>query len=442
VPANTGRTAPSHASLWAGTDYGWWLGADTANALSTGIADFAIPLITLSVTGSATLGALSETILIGIQSVLTIPGGVIQDRYDRKTLMLLWGISGVILFACATAADIAGALNWAMLVLLVVLLGIRAGLLGGTSNAMLRGIVADEQLPRAMSLNSARDSTVTLIGGPISGFLMALGRAMPLAAGALMNFFGTLVTLGIHRYWRRDSAGENAPACAATSSASSENTDPRPTLRDALGGLWWLLKNRFQRRLMIISAVTTAAGNSFLLITTMQISAGGSNTISAGFINSAAAIGMLLGALVASRLISAVPNGLIIVTMFVTMGAGFVGAALVPTLWLKALFVLLSLTVLPAGSAAIGGFSNVLVSKDKLGRVGAGTTLLQYGAYAALAAVSGWAMQQWGYTLVCLALAGLIALSALAAITMRSLVTMPVPSQWAAHIERWNLERF
>ena len=63
--------------------------------------------------------------------------------------------------------------------------------------------------------------------------------------------------------------------------------------------------------------------------------------------------------------------------MFALLAAGFTGAALVPSMVGKAIFVACSVLALPAGNAVLGGLSNTLVGKDKLGRVGAGSMVLQ-----------------------------------------------------------------
>lgn len=84
-------------------------------------------------------------------------GGVVQDKYDRKTYDCVWPdwfrtvrhmrgprMGGI--------THIPGADGTA------ICLGIRSGLLGTTSNTMLRGIVPDQLLPKASSLNDGRDA--------------------------------------------------------------------------------------------------------------------------------------------------------------------------------------------------------------------------------------------------------------------------------------------
>lgn len=461
----------SDTELWRGTDYGWWLAADTSGAVGASLIAFAVPLMMLATTGSSAAATTTESICVVVQAVLGLAGGVIQDRYDRRTLMLIWGASGVALSAVAAAAvmlfgnapktnghGVNGANAPAFggpyahvlpiaLLCIVVLFSVRDGLLENTSNAMLRGVVPDEQLPHAMALNDARDSTVTLAGGPLGGLLMTVGHAMPFLTSAVLSVLSMVSAWRIRRYWKRatvDDSGHSGNADDAADDAIdvSGAITAAPRWRDALDGMIWLLRDRFQRHLIIAATMVTGASNAFLLLTALDISQGGSQLISAGFINAASAVGMLLGALMASQLVNRVPGGVLVGVMFVLLAVGFTGAALVPSMVGKAIFVACSVLALPAGNAVLGGLSNTLVGKDKLGRVGAGSMVLQYGAYGVAVALAGWGMQTIGYGPTCLILATVLVAAAAYALTMRSLITLPTPDRWAEHIQRWSIAQF
>lgn len=461
----------SDTELWRGTDYGWWLAADTSGAVGASLIAFAVPLMMLATTGSSAAATTTESICVVVQVVLGLAGGVIQDRYDRRTLMLIWGASGVALSAVAAAAvmlfgnapktnghGVNGANAPAFggpyahvlpiaLLCIVVLFSVRDGLLENTSNAMLRGVVPDEQLPHAMALNDARDSTVTLAGGPLGGLLMTVGHAVPFLTSAVLSVLGMVSAWRIRRYWKRatvDDSGHSGNADDAADDAIdvSGAITAAPRWRDALDGMIWLLRDRFQRHLIIAATMVTGASNAFLLLTALDISQGGSQLISAGFINAASAVGMLLGALMASQLVNRVPGGVLVGVMFALLAAGFTGAALVPSMVGKAIFVACSVLALPAGNAVLGGLSNTLVGKDKLGRVGAGSMVLQYGAYGVAVALAGWGMQTIGYGPTCLILATVLVAAAAYALTMRSLITLPTPDRWVEHIQRWSIAQF
>ena len=96
-----------------------------------------------------------------------------QDRYDRRALLLIWGVTGAVLFTVFAALGQADWPTTSVLLEFSVVIGLRQCMLGNTSNTMLRGIVPDDQLPKALSLNNGLDVLVNLIGDPVGG-LMAL----------------------------------------------------------------------------------------------------------------------------------------------------------------------------------------------------------------------------------------------------------------------------
>ncbi|WP_281775304.1 MFS transporter [Bifidobacterium ruminantium] len=445
------QTAPS---LWKDTDYGWWLAADTSASVSSDIVSFVIPLIILSASGSAALASSMDALQVAVLCVLGLAGGVIQDRYDRKKLMLLEGGALVVLYLLSSAVLIASdvlhnkALVW-LLVPILVLAAVRDGLLGNTSNVMLRGIVPDDQLPKAMSLNDGRDAVVGMASGPIGGALMSIGRAVPFLTGACCGLIALLTTSRITRYWHRGAESRCASADTQTGEGDARNTDESektttepPKWREAFAGLRWLFAGAFQRRLTIASMIVTGGSNAFLTITTLEVSEGGHQAASAGFVNASVACGMLLGAVVASAVVQRMRGGVLVALAFVTLAMGFVGAALSPSTPAKAVFLVLSVLFLPAGNAVLGGFANILVAQDKLGRVGAGSSLAQYGSYGLCVLFAGIGMQYVGYSATCWVLAAMLAAVAVYVLSMRALITLPAPGRWADHIQQCRISRF
>lgn len=283
--------------------------------MSTDIVSFVIPLIILSISGSAALASSMDALQAAVLCVLGLIGGVIQDRYDRKKLMLLEGGALVALYLLSAVVLIASdvlhnkALVW-LLVPILMLAAVRDGLLGNTSNVMLRGIVPDGQLPKAMSLNDGRDAVVGMISGPIGGTLMYIGRAVPFLTGACCGLIALLATSRITRYWHRGAESRCASTDTQAGEGDTKSTDEgekghneQPKWREAFAGLRWLFAGAFQRRLIIASMIVTGGSNAFLAITMLEVSEGGHQAVSAGFVNASVACGMLLGAVVASAVV-------------------------------------------------------------------------------------------------------------------------------------------
>ena len=437
-------------SLWKGTDYGAWFTADTCASFSGSIQSFALPLVAQAVTGSAALASLLRSVQGFVSAALTIPGGVVEDRVDRRKLLIIWGLSGCLGFALLSVFCAANWLSYALLLALAVLLGVRSGLLGDTSNAMLRGVVPNELLPKAMSLNSGRDSAASLAGAPISGALLSVTPWLPFAAVSALNGLETLAASRITHYWKpgqdctADGDGSPDAGVRPSTPAVSETTTHRlrRLVAEAFSGLLWMMRDPFQRRMLVSSAVSSAAFSAFLLITILSISQATGNVVSAAFMNSAVAVGTLIGALIASGVVNHIPGGVVVIAYFATLTLGTAGAAFLP--WTAARMASLACVMLflPAGNAIFGGFQSILISKGNLGKVFAGMSVVELVVTPTITALAGFGSQYLGYRPTSGILVGVIVLAALPCLTLRPLLTMPLPDKWEEHIERCGITTF
>ncbi|MDN6429843.1 MAG: MFS transporter, partial [Propionibacterium sp.] len=171
-------------SLLGDRDYLAWFAADTSWAFGTGVRSFAMLLVSFAVTGSAAQAGLISTVSTVCALVATVPGGVLVDRWDRRTSLITSGILRLVLCLLAALTWEMGAMDTAVLYVVGIGLGVVSGLFGTASDAALKSVVTGAQLPQAVSANQGRDGAVSLVASPISGALMAVSNALPFAVAA------------------------------------------------------------------------------------------------------------------------------------------------------------------------------------------------------------------------------------------------------------------
>ena len=435
---------PRTHSLWRDTDYAPWLVADTSVALSGSISGFAIPLIALSVTGSPAQASLVSAVESCVFAVTSIPGGVIQDRFDRRRLLLIWGFTGVVLFSLFSGLGEAGWLGIISMVVFSALMGLRLGLLGNTSNVMLRGIVPDDQLPTALSLNNGRDALINVIGQPLSGLLMGIGSMIPLFTSAVLNVIQLFGAWRIRRYWKRAESPDAVAESAVRHAQAKENTQPqhRPGWRDAFTGLVWIVSWPFQRRLVIGSLLLNGPLNAMLLITQLHVAQSTGSSFIAAMVVTVGSVGMLLGAAAASLIMNRIRGGVIISISFALLLFGSLGVAVAPNVWVKGAFLFVGIALLPASNAVVGGMFALLVSKENQGRLNAAMALCGMAGDAGFTAFAGLLMTWIGYERAALMLVALLTVGVVLDLSLKPLVTLPKPGGWGEHIERCQLHQF
>lgn len=87
-PAQERRSALHH-----NRDYLAWFLADTSSQLGRSIQAFAMLLIGYAVTGSVVQAGLVSTVSTVASLVLTLPGGVLVDRWDRRLSLTVSGLA-------------------------------------------------------------------------------------------------------------------------------------------------------------------------------------------------------------------------------------------------------------------------------------------------------------------------------------------------------------
>ncbi|BFU46070.1 MFS transporter [Krasilnikovia sp. MM14-A1004] len=379
-------------------------------------AEVAYPLLILATTGSATYaGAVGATQLL-VVGVMSIPGGALTDRFDRRRLLIICDTARVVLlglFAALVAADRA---NLAVTLTIVVAASAFLGLSNPPALAAIKQLVPASQVTRAAAQNQIRPLGATVVGSPIGSSLFAVGRAVPFLATGLTFVCSALALLFI----RRPLQAPPQPA---------EREEPKRRVSDGF---------RFIRRqpILLVWIVWLMGSNmafnhtgAFLaLIATARERHASEAEIS--LMLSVAGAGGLVGAAVATQVIKRWrPSTIFLVAAW----AGPVAAVLLATVpGVLSLGVILACVFLrgPSVNALFFAYVAVLVPDALQGRVLGAVMFLSYIAQPLGIVVIGAVFDHWGPDWVFVFMGVVSALVALPTLGRR-IRTLPPPAEAA-----------
>src|SRR5215467_9480092 len=107
--------------------------------------------------------------------LLTSYGGVIADRYQRTTVMIVSAVASAVIMAAIAIAVAADAPVWIILALIVVS-AVAVTPYRPAAGALTPDIVGEKDLAAANSIFSALENLVVVVGPGIGGLLLLTGR--------------------------------------------------------------------------------------------------------------------------------------------------------------------------------------------------------------------------------------------------------------------------
>jgi MFS family permease len=340
--------------------------------------------------------------------LLLLPAGALADRGDRKRIMLACELARGLGMTSLFAAIALDRLTFAHILVIAVVEGVGYSFFTVAERSSLRAIVPSEQLPAAISQNQAREYAALLAGPPLAGVLFALGRAVPFAVDAV-SYLASLVTVRLIR----------------TPLQEERQRDAVRMLREIAEGVAAVWRQPFLRATSLLVTGSDLVINAlFLTVIVLAQEQGASSTLIGGMI-AFIGIGGLLGAAGAPLLARRASVRAVIV------GTMVLEAVLVPLLAVAphplvigaiygAMFLLH-----PTWNAVVGAYRIRLVPDRLQGRVQSVSSLLALGAVPIGALVVGVLLEALGAEETVLAIAGVMAIVALASIVSRSVREAP-----------------
>lgn len=340
------------ANLWRNREFHLLWISQALSDLGNAISALAVPLLILSITGSAVQAGLVGTVGLVVMVVARLPAGVLADRLDRRRIMLTCDAIRLVAYLALGLTVLAGKPSVAV-VLAVVIVGSAANALFGTAeHSSLRNLVASGQLPAAVARNEARTYATSLAGPPLGGLLFGLGRAYPFLGDAL-TFLASYLGVSLIR----------RPLQQPRADPPGRSSD------DLLEGLRFVFAQPVLRAILLIAAPLNLAINGiiFTIIVTLQKRHTMPGVI--GLVETVVAVGGLLGALAAPALLRRMPLPTLI-RGICWAAAGFMAiSALLTSSVLAAVPVAVAVFLGPASNAALFGHQAAITPDRLQGRV-------------------------------------------------------------------------
>jgi MFS family permease len=378
LPASAGAHRPP-ASLWRNRDFLLlWLG-QVVSAVGTQVSQLAFPLLMLAVTHSpASTGALTALRTIPFV-VLTLPGGALADRWNRKSVMIAADAGRAVALGSIPLAIATGHLSLAQLALASLIEGTLYTFFNVAEPAALPNVVAREQIPDAVALNNTIDSVSVLAGPSLGGAMFALSRGLPFLANAVTFALSVISLSFIRAPFRREHV-------ARTESLGRE-------IWEGIRYTW----NRPVLRFMAILVGTLnfcSMGYPLLMIVRAQsMHAGPAAT---GLLFASGGIGGLVGTALVFPIQRWFRFGQIVIGASWIWALTWLPYALAPNLPLLAIANVGGWLIIPVLMGAQYSFRIVTIPDEMQGRANAVVKLVAFGPQPLSLAISGALIQAFG----------------------------------------------
>lgn len=167
-----GTLAPLRVPLYRRT----WL-ASTVSNLGAFLQLTAAPWVMFELTSSPLLVSLVTTALTLPRLLFTLPSGVLADRMDRRTLLIIGHVLSATAALGMALLTVADAITPSLLLILSFAIGVGSTLSLPSWQTFVPDLVPAELRAQAITLNSAAFNVARAVGPSIGGALVAAGLA-------------------------------------------------------------------------------------------------------------------------------------------------------------------------------------------------------------------------------------------------------------------------
>ena len=267
--------------------------------------------LVLELTGSAQLLGLITALQFLPSLLLSLYGGLLADRFDKRSLLMITNLGAGVGSVTLGLLVITDQVQVWHVALLAFVVGVFSALDAPVRTSFNSELVGQQDIPSAISLNSANFNAGRLIGPAASGFLIVLfGTGVSFIVNSFTYVAVVIALVAMNK--------ENLFISAAPHRAAK--------LRQAFN---YVLANREMKLVMIAVFFATTFGLNFqIFMAVMATTVFGKGPAEFGILGSVLAIGSFTGVLISARLEH------LRVPKFVMLGGMLFGVLLTVTAWM------------------------------------------------------------------------------------------------------------
>lgn len=348
-----------------------WSG-DFISAIGSGLTSFGLGVYIFQQTGQVSYMALVTLLAFLPSLLLSVPAGVLADRYDRRLLMVIGdsfsAIGLLYILVCLARGE---ARVW-QICAGVAVSSVFTSLLEPSYKATITDLLTPEQYSKASGLVSVAGSAKYLISPILAGFLLTISDIRLLLVLDISTFFVTVTTtLAVRR---------GLPS-KKTNKASSFVSELKDGFRAVTG------KKGVMTLVFMGSVVTLCLGIIQTLASPLILSFAGSDTL--GTLMTVIALGMLASSIVLGGL--SIKKGYARMLSLSLFGAGafMTVFGLRENIWLIGISGFLLFAMFPFANASLDFLLRTNIDNDLQGRAWGMIGFISQLGYVAAYAVSG-----------------------------------------------------
>lgn len=355
-----------------GRNFGIHLQGVALANLADGIVLGAVPLIAVSLTRSPGEISLIQTAFWLPWLLFGILAGIVVDRHDRRHVQLVGSAVRVLLMAGVAALAFSDQLTMPLLIGAVGIYGVTQVFVDLAGSSIVPQLAPRSRLAAANGrIMGIQQVCTSFIGGPLAGLILVLGSGWVFGIPAALGIvFLLVIGLGLRGNYR-----------AASSSSQKAETSGR--LQEVLAGIRFQMSHPVLRPLLINGSIMNFANTAYFAVFVLWM-VGPESTVKLSpqqypILLAVLAVGAVAGSVVAERIVEAVPEVPLILTI------GLINSALlaVPVFWPEVAPIAAALFIIGftniVGNIVRRSMSQRLIPANKLGKVGGASGMINYG---------------------------------------------------------------